>query len=119
MEKANTALTDIHKVMPIERVEELMDDVVESIDYQAEIDRAMAGSAVSVDEESLEAELQAMERAMLETTCSSTTLASEGTSINLPGVPITPVLPIAPTTTPVIQNEGKSVLRDEGELVAT
>lgn len=111
MEKANTALTAIHKVMPIERVEELMDDVAESIEYQAEIDRVLVGNAVTVDEDSLEAELEAMEREMLGKSSSSKP------DIELPIAPSTPILPDAPTTVPVVATEDLEAV--EKELVAS
>jgi len=98
MDKANKALNAIHSVMPIERVEELMDDVAESIEYQSEIDRALVGNAVTVDEDSLEAELNAMEQALFGNTVPSV-------NINLPVAPTTPILPLPPTTTPIINND--------------
>lgn len=110
MDSANNALSAIHKVMPIERVEELMDNVADSIDYQSEIDRALVGNAVTVDEDSLEAELDSLMKSLTESPVVQP-------AVNLPIAPTTPIMPLPPSTTPVISNTSSE--RTPGELLAS
>ena len=102
MEKAQGALESLHRSLPLERVEELLDDVAESVAAQEEIDAALAGAgALGVgDDAALDAELAAMEVELLgEAASASATDAPPAVRLDaeLPVAPNTPILPEAPT----------------------
>ncbi len=65
MEKANAALRAMHELLPLERVEELMDEAAESAAYQEEIDGVLATQGgtpgfIADDDAALNAELDQM-----------------------------------------------------------
>mmetsp|Transcript_17322 Transcript_17322/g.31806 ORF Transcript_17322/g.31806 Transcript_17322/m.31806 type:complete len:237 (+) Transcript_17322:66-776(+) len=97
MERAQVSLTTLQKEMPVERVQELMDDVSEAVEMQQEIDRALAaglpGSSLEEMEDELGKELEAL--------AGDTQAAGIGTTI--------PVLPVAPVTLPVIAGSGPTL----------
>mmetsp|Transcript_60243 Transcript_60243/g.136207 ORF Transcript_60243/g.136207 Transcript_60243/m.136207 type:complete len:231 (+) Transcript_60243:144-836(+) len=107
MKKANGALEAMHRELPLERVQELMDDTSENLAYQDEIDRALAGTDMgTLEDRDLEAELNALEA---ETLGGATSIAeAPGKTQGVPalekGVPVAPtnpILPAAPTTEPL------------------
>ena len=118
MEKAQGALENLQRELPIERVDALMDDVAESIGLQAEIDAALAGTtnAVGVGDDELDAELQALEAEQLaasapqslvsnpQAAVGASTVAQQSTAIEerMPVAPSTPIMPEAPTTVPKV-----------------
>ena len=51
MQTANGALKSMQAILPIERVEALMDDVTDSVEYQQEIDEALSGQDIVIEVE--------------------------------------------------------------------
>ena len=91
MESANNALKALHEVLPLEKVEELMDDVADEIGYQREIDAALSNQQVSVNDEELNKELDSMALELEEQSIAkgdiSYPIAPDTTPLVLPAVP--------------------------------
>jgi len=96
LKEGNKALQDIHSIMSIEAVEQLMDDTAEAIAYQKEIDELIAGESIDLDDASLEAELNQL---TLDDPVDAPSAAG-AVAASMPAVPETPVMPVAPTHTP-------------------
>ena len=99
MQTANGALKSMQAILPIERVEALMDDVTDSVEYQQEIDEALSGQDIVIDDSQLNDELDRMAQEM-----GLSSLTTGAAPIELPKepsqapliLPEAPTLPVAP-----------------------
>jgi len=66
LKEGNEVLKEIHAQMSIDEIDKLMEDTQEAIEYQREIEDALAGHLTSEDEDDVLAELEALEQATLE-----------------------------------------------------
>ena len=57
IEQGNAALKRLNEMMPVEKVEALMDDTAENIAAQEEISQLLSGELAQADEDDCEAEL--------------------------------------------------------------
>lgn len=60
MKTGNIALKKVHDVLNIDEIEKIMDETREGIEKQREIDELISGQLTQVDEEAVEAELEAI-----------------------------------------------------------
>lgn len=58
LKQGNEALNKIHEILKIEDVEKIMDETAAAVEYQREIDEALAGGLTAEDEEDVLQELQ-------------------------------------------------------------
>ena len=98
IEQGNSALKRLNEIMPVERVEELMDDTAENIAAQEEISQLLSGELAQADEDDCEAELAGL----LE-------LEAVQAALDLPAVPV-----IAPVDVQV-QVQAPSAVAAEAE----
>lgn len=61
LEQGNTVLKQLQKEMSLERVEKLMDETREGVEYQKEIDDALQSSMSAEDEEAVQRELEQLQ----------------------------------------------------------
>ncbi|KAI9139958.1 Snf7-domain-containing protein [Paraphysoderma sedebokerense] len=62
LQKGNEVLKEIHNEMSIEKVEKLMQDTADAIEYQNEIENILNGQITTEDEESILKELEDIEK---------------------------------------------------------
>lgn len=103
LKSGNQALKQIHSIMSVDAVEKLMDETADAIEYQKEIDALFVDAQMDIDDDELEAELDAL---------------SQEDEVSMPVVPETPVMPVAPTTEPVVQKTAQAEEEDEEGLIA-
>lgn len=61
LEQGNSVLKQLQKEMSLERVEKLMDETREGVEYQKEVDDALQSSMSAEDEEAVQRELEALQ----------------------------------------------------------
>lgn len=61
LEQGNSVLKQLQKEMSLERVEKLMDETRDGIEYQKEIDNELQSSMSAEDEEAVQRELEALQ----------------------------------------------------------
>lgn len=61
LEEGNTVLKQLQKEMSLERVEKLMDETRDGVEYQKEIDDALQSSMSAEDEEAVQRELEVLQ----------------------------------------------------------
>lgn len=61
LEQGNSVLKQLQKEMSLERVEKLMDETREGVEYQKEIDNELQSSMSAEDEEAVQRELEALQ----------------------------------------------------------
>lgn len=82
----NEALKKLHDILSIDEIEKVMDETREGIEKQQEIDALLSGELTAEDEESVEAELDA--------------LMAQDTEVETPEVPADVPLPDVPEDEP-------------------
>ena len=109
LKEGNKALESINKYMSIEAVQDLMDETEENIAYQKEVTEILAGTALEeADESELLKEIGWVEEETQKTVSTPNKDPSE-----LPVVPDTPVLPIAPISDPQTAPQEKELEKEE------
>ena len=99
MQTANGALKSMQAILPIERVEALMDDVTDSVEYQQEIDEALSGQDIVIDDSQLNDELDRMAQEM-----GLSSLPTDAAPVELPKEPTqAPLILREAPTLPVTQ----------------
>mmetsp|Transcript_2810 Transcript_2810/g.5096 ORF Transcript_2810/g.5096 Transcript_2810/m.5096 type:complete len:228 (+) Transcript_2810:45-728(+) len=110
LEAGTAALDQLHKEMPIEEVERILEESSESIETQSQIsDMISGGNFTDLDESELEAQLEALGEE--ETEVVSVEKQVENEELQLPDVPTTPVFPVVPSHKPAISSK----INDEKE----
>jgi charged multivesicular body protein 6 len=66
LEQGNKVLKDINREMSIERVEKILDESAEGIEYQREVTELLSSRITNADEEEIQEELEALEREQLQ-----------------------------------------------------
>jgi|MDSY01.1.fsa_nt_gb charged multivesicular body protein 6 len=120
MQSANHALKAMQQILPIDRVESLMDDVTDSIEYQREIDDALSQEDVIIDDAQLNEELDRMAREMgLPAASDGSTAANVAQSLPEAPTEAPLILPDAPTSeVPVSQVREPSELERPAQALA-
>merc|ERR1712227_112478 len=99
LDKGNSALKELHKIMDPETVQRIMDEMEDEVAIQSEIDDLISKSITSVDESEIEAELAQLLKA--EENVSAET-------VPLPDVPISGVdLPSVPSEEPQKESDSQ------------
>jgi len=80
LQQGNEVLKQIHSEMNLESVHLLMEDTAEAIQYQREVDEALMSKMTADEEESVQAELAALQSEALPT-------VPQATRVDLPEVP--------------------------------
>merc|ERR1711937_265766 len=100
LDKGNSALKELHKIMDPEAVQRIMDDMEDEVAIQSEIDDLISKSITSVDESEIEAELDQLLLKAAENVSAET--------VPLPDVPISGVdLPSVPSEEPQKESDSQ------------
>ncbi|XP_051572598.1 charged multivesicular body protein 6-like [Myxocyprinus asiaticus] len=99
LKAGNDCLKQMHEVLSIEKVERILEETQEAIEYQKQIDELLAGSLTQEDEDAVLAELEAI---------------TQEEDITLPELPTDP-LPVVPKH----ETEGKEAqIKADREMLA-
>ncbi|XP_064407020.1 charged multivesicular body protein 6-A-like [Halichondria panicea] len=112
LKTGNECLEQMHKIMSVEDVEQVMSDTQEAIEYQREIDELLGQNLTQEDEDAIAEELESIIQASLQTSLpevGSKPLDTEDDIID--------ELPEVPTTDPTLAEEGETATKQKRQAV--
>jgi len=87
LKQGNESLDKLHKLMPIEEVERIMEDTEEAISYQNEINELLSQNLTQEDEDAVLAELDALVEAQTLPDVPTTDVPTTDEDLQLPDIP--------------------------------